>query len=111
MPPVAKERPSFVSSGYEYSDSEPDEEVQSLGSAFDGLVIAVSGKISGETHCKWLITSRLDTKTKAFKYIDLLLTVDIQNMVEKLGAKYEKFDIGKCTHLITAPQYADIKKG
>jgi hypothetical protein len=56
MSPVAEEV-------YEYSDSEPDVGVQSLGSAFDGLVIAVSGKLSGESHGKWLITSSHDTDT------------------------------------------------
>lgn len=50
-------------------------------------------------------------KPKPFSILTWIFTVDIQNMVEKLGAKYEKFDIGKCTHLITAPQYANIKKG
>lgn len=54
--------PSFFE--LETSDSESDADLQSFGRAFEGLVIAVSGKLPGETHCEWLITSCLVNETE-----------------------------------------------
>lgn len=72
-----------------------------LPNAFEGLVISASGKIPAYEHGK-TDSAVLALHEGSWHWVQF--TDEIEKMVEKCGAKFEKLKVSDCTHLITTPE-------